>query len=294
MKYYFMFDVGGTQIKAGIMNQEGELYKDHIFSFPSKAKESKEVIFSNLKEIIIQLENCLKDVEDTIAGIGMAFPGPFDYENGISKIQGLDKYEAIYNLSIKDELCRIYPKLKRCKFIFLHDVESFALGVCNELSPDDEKKIIHLCIGTGSGSTFTKGRRVLKKAEYGVPENGWIYPFTFKEGRIDDYLSVRGLKKLAIKHCNKELEGAELYALAKNNDEGAKAVFHEFGQNIEDAMKEFFIKFKPDILVFGGQISKSFIYFGKKLESYCNSINIKIHLEIDTSKKIMEGLYTMF
>ncbi|WP_312369362.1 ROK family protein [Lachnoclostridium sp.] len=294
MKYYVMFDVGGTQIKAGILNEKGELYKNEIYSYPSRATEPKEIIFSNFKEIIIELEKTIEDEAYVISGIGMAFPGPFDYEKGISKIRGLDKYDAIYNLRIEDEICSIYPKLKNCPFRFLHDVEGFALGICNGLSLSSEVKLMHLCIGTGAGSAFTRGKKVLKQAEYGMPQNGWIYDAPFKDGRIDDYISVRGLEALAVQHCKKSMDGAELFLLAESNNEAAKEAFLEFGKNIEDAIREYLIKFQPDGLIFAGQISKSFSYFGKALEEYCRKLNIKIYLEVNTSKKIIEGLYTAF
>ena len=37
-----------------------------------------------------------------VKSIGLAMPGPFDYPNGISMIRGLDKYESLYGLNIRD------------------------------------------------------------------------------------------------------------------------------------------------------------------------------------------------
>ena len=34
----------------------------------------------------------------------MAFPGPFDYEQGISLMKGLNKYDQIYGMKIPQEL----------------------------------------------------------------------------------------------------------------------------------------------------------------------------------------------
>ena len=48
-----------------------------------------------------------------IRGVGMAIPGPFDYEHGISRMQGLNKYDAIYGIPLESEIRERVPALKR-------------------------------------------------------------------------------------------------------------------------------------------------------------------------------------
>lgn len=294
MGYYLMFDVGGTKIKAGILGEDGELCENQIYSYPSKAKESKEEIFLNFKNIILELIQRTGQENPEIKGVGMAFPGPFDYENGITKMQGLDKYDSIVNLSIQEEISIICEEVRTCQFKFLHDVEAFALGVCRCRESGSKEKLIHLCIGTGAGSAFTKGREVLKEAKGGVPENGWVYSYKFKEGIIDDYLSVRGLKELANLHCGQPYDGEKLFHMIQAGEESAKTAFVHFGNNLVEAMKKFIEDFVPDGIVLGGQISKSFSYFGEEIKGYCDKKGILIYLEENTSQRIMEGIYTIF
>ena len=42
--------------------------------------------------------------------VGFAFPGPFDYEHGVSLIRGVNKFERIYGLDISESL---FPLLLR-------------------------------------------------------------------------------------------------------------------------------------------------------------------------------------
>lgn len=58
----------------------------------------------------------------------MAIPGAFDYENGISRMQGLNKYDAIYGIPLEREIKARVPELGSARFLFLHDIEAFALG----------------------------------------------------------------------------------------------------------------------------------------------------------------------
>ena len=47
---------------------------------------------------------------------------------------------------------------------------------------------------------------------------------------------------------------------------------------------------EPDLLLLGGQIAKSFSWFGKELERECEKRKIRIQIETETSGRAMEGL----
>ena len=136
MKYYLTLDVGGTKIKGGVLNESGTLYKNKIIEFDALSRESKNVILNNIIQILESLTLSIEDDNCTINGIGLAFPGPFDYLKGISLITGIDKYESIYKVNIKNEIIRLAHKsniLKKYiemnyKLLFLHDIQAFAIG----------------------------------------------------------------------------------------------------------------------------------------------------------------------
>lgn len=111
----------------------------------------------------------------SIDGIGMAFPGPFDYERGISLMQGLDKYDSIYGISIEEEMKKRTDFLQDTIFCFLHDVEAFALGESWFGEGREAGRLLCLCIGTGTGSAFIENKKVIKEKTEGVPDHGWIY-----------------------------------------------------------------------------------------------------------------------
>lgn len=285
--YYLMMDVGGTGIKTGILDAEGKLVKE-IEKFPARAKEDKETIFSNFVEIILRMEAYLPKGK-LFEGIGMAFPGPFDYEKGISLMQGLDKYDAIYGAKIQKEIERRLEK--RYRFLFLHDVEAFALGA-GILGPAAEcEKIFCLCIGTGAGSAFLEHGSVVKERA-DVPAHGWIYDTAFRDGIIDDYVSARGLSRQAEELG--ALDGAALSALAAEGNIKALSVFRRFGEDMAEAVIPFLQKFQPDGCIIGGQIAKSFLYFGTDLLSFCKEAGIRVFPVSDTSRWVLAGLYEKF
>ena len=59
--------------------------------------------------------------------IDLAFPGPFDYKNGICLLQGLDKYDALYGCNLRRAFSEI-SGLPEQKIQFINDAAAFALG----------------------------------------------------------------------------------------------------------------------------------------------------------------------
>ncbi len=283
-EYFLLMDVGGTGIKGCVYDIDGNMagvYREYL----SMAEGTKEAIFDNFYNIIQDLRG-----DRNISKIGFAFPGPFDFDRGISLMQGLNKYDAICGLSIKDELSEMDAGLKKIPMLFLHDVEAFALGCINFGDTGNYNPVICLCIGTGAGSAFIRDGMVLKDSEKGVPENGWIYNIVFREGIIDDYLSVRGLRRLSKSIIHEDVDGYELYKRCLAGDSGAMKVYDRFGETVLNAIESFIDDFEPEALILGGQISKSFAFFGDYLREYLDSRNIKIILEENTSIRAMQGL----
>ena len=286
-KAYLLLDVGGTQIKGAMFDEEGNRKTD-IFSYPSKSRESADIILDNFAFILRELMNTNPQAE--IIGVGMAFPGPFDYEKGICQIQGLNKYDSIYGRALEPEMKKRIPEIENAKFGYLHDIEAFAVGEAWFGEMQNESKIVCLCIGTGTGTAFLKDR-VPQKSGEGVPECGWLYWLPYKDSIIDDYISVRGLERICKEVFGEPKSGKELYDLCQINDKAALEAWKKFGDEIIAAILPVIEDFHPDAIIFGGQISKSFSYFGKDFAKECEKRNIKIHVQTETSEKAMQGLF---
>ena len=255
MSIFIMLDVGGTEIKGGVFDVSGALLGG-IRNFQAKAGENPDTIFENFCHIISDLGGGFP--KEKLEGIGMAFPGPFDYEQGISLMRGLNKYDQIYGMRIPEELRKRSRKLERVKILFRHDVEAFARGVYRFGMKKQQEKVLCLCIGTGAGSAFLENGEALKKKTEAVPENGWIYNSAFRDSILDDYLSVRGLKRLSREIMGEEMDGKRLSELCSEKNPGALKVYREFGKILYEGILPFLDSFKPQALILGGQITKSF------------------------------------
>ena len=198
MEGYVLLDAGGSQIKSAAWTASGKRL-DSIHTADSCSGADKEKILGNLLAVISRENEVLAANGFTLERVGMAFPGPFDYLNGISHMKGLAKYDAIEGLALETAL-KSYPGQTvlrpETKLFFRHDVDSFALGTVSLDPSCAEGKVLCLCIGTGAGSAFLEEGRLLKE-DRRIPENGWIYSYPFRGKTIDDWISARGLERLA-------------------------------------------------------------------------------------------------
>lgn len=81
---YLCLDVGGTEIKAAPLDKRGNFLAP-VRHFPAMAGADRQTLLENFGWIFSSIcpENAVP-IE-----IDLAFPGPFDYKNGICLLQGL-------------------------------------------------------------------------------------------------------------------------------------------------------------------------------------------------------------
>lgn len=283
MKRYMLFDVGGTGVKYTTVDKNGEM----VFptkSFLSPSQKSAEEVFTSFKDVI--------ETDKDIIGVGMAWPGPFDYKNGISLMDGLGKYQSIYGLDVAKGIKYALGR-DDLEFKYDHDVAAFLSGYVHDEWLCD-RRVIALVMGTGAGSAFSVNGRIVGSEEDGVPENGWIYNVPFRDVFIEDWLSSKGIEKLSMMYFGKALEGKILYDMAESGDETALKLWHEFGKIVKEGMMQFVSAFKPTDIVFGGMISKAWKYFGKAIEDDFASLGVLVHIANESSKYVFTGLYRLF
>lgn len=281
---YLCLDVGGTQIKAAAVDEDGDLYGE-IRYFPARAKVKKEALLAHFVAVMEEI----RVPEGRVKGIRLAFPGPFDYEQGICLMEGLDKYDWLYGVNLRQEFSErlgVAPEQVR----FVNDASAYALGEMGFGQAKGTAKALFICIGTGCGSAFGVDGELALPGTPGVPENGYIYDTPFLGGCVDDYISRRGLLALTRGWLGTAMEGKELSERVKAGDERARMCFLGFGSQIRDALLPFLERFRPEALCFGGQITRSAELFLESVEEYCRSAGIRVLVTEDTSLRTLQGL----
>lgn len=289
-------DVGGTFTKGSAFSKAGNSLLSGVAIYESVSNSDARTIVTNLVNIIEDIYFQLLDRNYQVIDIGLAFPGPFDYEDGVSKIRGLGKFDALYNVNIKEAIREVLVKstivLKPDFTIFFaNDAKCFAFGEYLQRERGIESGG-YFTLGTGFGSTFIENGTVLKGVK-GLPESGMLFSQPFRGGVLDDYLSARGLTKIVYDIYGKKIELKEVSNYAKNFDFQAIEAFRRYGCLIAEALIPIIRYLNLDELVFGGQISKSFVFFRGELDRVLkmNQIKIQLRTSKDTSLSTMKGLY---
>ncbi|WP_309119802.1 ROK family protein [Paenibacillus sp.] len=295
------FDVGGTQIKAAAI-VDGAIAQATVSHYASQADLATGPMIARFTDIFADI--LAKVGPDAAAdGLGVAFPGPFDYEEGVSYIRGLGKFDSLYGLPVGQLLGealrsdgrtrgRLAPHFR---IAFENDAALFGLG---ESGPggaaEGADRAVCLTIGTGLGSCFLDRGRLVKQRD-DVPPEGWLYTVPYREGIADDYISRRGVLQLAGRHGldAKRLDVLELAGLADGGDKEAQRLFEEFGRQMADILIPSLLRFQPDRIVLGGQISKSAHLFAPAFREAAApaGLHAEIRVSRDTLSSTLLGVY---
>lgn len=259
------FDVGGTQIKAAAVI-DGKIAKDTVGYYASRADLTVEPLIAHFADLFQDVLS--KTGPDTTAdGWGLAFPGPFDYAEGVSRIRGLGKFESLYGLPfgrMLEQALRSQPGIREklaphFHIAFENDAALFGLGESAQGGEaSGARRAICLTIGTGLGSCFLEEGKLLKQRA-DVPDEGWLYNRPYEAGIVDDYISRRGILELAggLGLGTAEFDVRDLAELADHGEPLALRVFEQFGHRMAQILLPPLRLFQPDVIVLGGQISKS-------------------------------------
>ena len=246
-------DIGGSHITAALVNLEkGTLIQKSIKRSDVDSKENAEEIFAVWCNVI---NDAFGDNLSKERKIGIAIPGPFDYENGISLIKDQDKFNALYQIDIKQELAkRLNVKPAHIKFI--NDAAAFMQGENFCGAAKGYTNALGLTLGTGLGSAISIN---------GVAKDAELWNSAFLGGIAEDYLSTRWFINKYKSLTGKDLVGVKELAAIVNEDPFARQIFNEFGRTLGHFLTDFIKETGSEIVVLGGNIAQAFDLFAPHL-----------------------------
>jgi glucokinase len=259
-------DIGGSHITAAACQLESHsILTKTITRVEVDSKGPAQRIlgcWESAFTLVLQKNNAVP-----VSGLSIAMPGPFDYENGISYIKGLDKYEALYGMDIKRHLSaalQIDPLLIR----FRNDAESTIAGEVLSGAGKDHQRVMGITLGTGFGSAYSKNGTTI---DLNLGSN------PYQETIADDYLSTRWFLKRHLELTGVTLIGGvkELASLAPAS-EIARDIFKEFADHLGDFLSGPVAQYHPEVLILCGNISKAAEFFLPRLNKKLNAIPIKV------------------
>ncbi|TDW95933.1 ROK family protein [Dinghuibacter silviterrae] len=273
-------DIGGSHVTAAWVNiTRGSVLEDTLCTSPIDPGGSpREVVRGWAGTIRAALE---KRPGCCPLGIGIAMPGPFDYDRGVSLIDGVHKFERLMGLDIrlalKDELETDLP------FVFRNDAACFGVGESLTGKGAGFRRVIALTLGTGLGSAFVLDGQVCSEGP-GVPTDGFLYAVPFRDGIAEDYVSSRWLVSAYAARTGRRV--ADVRELAALGDRDALEVFGDFGRQLAEVVAPWIRDFDADCLVIGGSIRKAAPLFLPSLEA---GLHLPIHLSDQMERAALVG-----
>jgi len=260
-------DIGGSHITTALIRlSSGEIIKETQKRNPVDCNGTAQEIINTWGETIKQT---FKDYPGN-KKIGIAMPGPFDYENGISYIKGLNKYEVLYALNIKQLLAEKLD-IEEDNIIFKNDAGCFLQGEIFAGAAREFNKAVGLTLGTGFGSAIGKD---------GVAVDAEFFSMPFLKGRAEDYFSTKWFVKRYHELSGELVSNVKELCDRVNYSSIAKKVFLEFSNNLATFLEEVIPSINPDIIIIGGNITHAKEYFLKELqvELLARQINIGVKI----------------
>ncbi|HSC55362.1 MAG TPA: ROK family protein [Phnomibacter sp.] len=264
-------DIGGTHITTALVDTQNT-GKETI-------RKSTTALNANASanSIINTLTQSLKDILDheaDVDALGIAIPGPFDYEKGVCAIANVGgKFEQAFGLHIHQAL-KDMKEISGKTISFSNDAKCFAAGYYH-LQQLTSKRTVFLTLGTGFGSAFIRDG-ILVANDSIIPESGAFYDQEFCGGIADDFFSSRWILKTYKKKSG--ITPTSVKELAENPSAASIEVWNEFGTNLGSFLLPWLKKFGCDELVIGGNIAKAlplfYANFYKELEEMTGKMNI--------------------
>lgn len=284
-KHAIALDVGGTSLNSALINEKGLLLEGSLQKTPINSKGSAEEIMGTFVDALGSAFKMAQAKDLEVLGIGMGMPGPFDYEQGISLIRGLDKYEAIYGLNLKHEFRKRLNLKENFPILLENDTWVFLRGEAWQGAGKDCFRLVGLTLGTGLGSAFmingqivVEGPGMRKRNDGGRWEGdypSWLGGLPYDNGILEEKVSRRGMLLRYKELAKRETPGVdvrEIAEMAKKGDRASLRLFIEAGSILGRTILPNVLEFKADCLVLGGRISKSFSLFEKSLKKELKSL----------------------
>ena len=264
-RYLLGMDIGGSHVTCARVDAVSfEMLAERVVRREFDTHGSAESVLSVFAEVIHASAG--QDWAG-VAGIGFAFPGPFDYPNGICRIPPeLKKFEQCYGLNVREAL---HARLDfKGPIGFLNDAACFAIGEFFAGGARGSARTLVITLGTGFGTTFLAGGHPVTAGDTVPERDGMLWHVPFAGGMADDTFSTRGLVHAWQEASGEKAQGVkEIAQRALQGDLRAVGVFQTFGSRMAEFLAPWLTRFGADTVVLGGNIAKDWSLFVPSLES---------------------------
>lgn len=240
MKYYLTCDIGGTDLKYGVINDDYQFLLKS--STPTKYKEGGKAVVRQVIDIFDELSK-----EYKLEGIAISSTGIIDPKTTTIKesIRSIHNYVSI---NYKEQISKFYD----IPVTIDNDVNCMALAEAKLGAGKDASSVIAMTIGTGIGGAIVIDGKLFTGHSFSAGEWGHMI---IKEDIFQNLASTRALVSNANKVNSNISNGLDVFKLYDNNDKNIIPVVDEFFENLSIGTSNMIYAFNPEVVIIGGGIT---------------------------------------
>lgn len=245
-----VFDIGGTSIKFGIANEDGDLlFHD---AFPSEAYLGGEAI---MNKVISQCKQFKKKWD--IGGITISTAGQIDAKNGVVvyATENIPGYTGV-------EISKYIGSATGLPVKAENDVNCTALGEHWKGAAKNVDNFLCVSLGTGIGGAIFINGQLYTGHSFSAGEIGHInlYPggklcTCGNYGCFEKYASSLALEEMIKEKFNGELGMIEFFDRLRSGDHEGKELLNQWIDHLTTGLQSLVHMFNPEMIVIGGGIS---------------------------------------
>ncbi|QDI92314.1 ROK family protein [Salicibibacter halophilus] len=260
------FDIGGTSIKYGILDEQGKLvYQSQT---ATSASEGGKRVLAQVKEIAQSLQ-----VDYALEGIAVSTAGQVNNLEG-TIVHATESIPGYTGVNVKKEL----EEALQLPVAVENDVNSAALGEYWRGAAQGIRHFLCMTLGTGIGGAIVMDGKVYTGASFSAGEFGHmtLYPDgkdcpCGDKGCYEMYASSQSLERRAKEYFGGGGSLRDLFVKAKNEKGTAEYVIDQWISGVALGIKTLVHIFNPPLIVIGGGVSEQGDYLLKKLRKSVNA-----------------------
>ena len=265
--YYIGIDIGGTNLKAGLVDEN---YRITATKKTSLQFESMEQMGETLAAMAIGLVEENGIPRNQVASVGMGFPGPVDDRRGV----------VIKTVNIPIRSMPVVELFHRHWDIPVHlgnDADCAALGEYYHYEDKNIESLILVTLGTGIGTGIILNGRIHTGINGCAGEGGHIVIVhggeqcsCGRKGCWERYASANALIRQTMAamdaHADSAMwglvggdlsrvDGRTAFEAKRKGDAAAKAVVDQYLEYLASGLANFVNIFQPEVIALGGGVS---------------------------------------
>lgn len=257
-KYVLGIDVGGTNVKLGLVDTQGKILSLDSFSTTAHTQNKNRLIdamIAAVRRILTENEVSLRQV----VGIGMGLPGLVDVDKG--KVIFLPNIPGWRDVPLK----KIFEAKLKVRTLIENDVNLITLGEWKFGAGCGYKNLICITLGTGVGSGLVLDGALYRGEGFAAGELGHV-PLNEEGpacncggyGCFERYVGNTTLQSVAAEIFKRDdIRLEEVSALAAQGDKKALGFWEDVGIRIGNGLVGVVNMLNPRCIIVGGGVANS-------------------------------------